>query len=74
MAYAAKQRHKYKPAIQTEYNFIKTGERVLFWGLITYPTGYTEKKEYDTGICKYCFKPLVDRLHGDLPLPVDRYE
>lgn len=64
--------HKYKAFIQTEYNFVKTGEGSLFWGAITWPKGYTEKKEYDTGLCKYCGKPLIDRLHRRR-LP-DRYE
>lgn len=62
--------HSYKPRYITEYNFTKTGERSILWGAIKWTVGRTDKQEFDTGLCKYCFKPLVDHKQFKL----DRYE
>lgn len=63
--------HNYKAALRTEYEFIKTGDRSILLGAITWSVGKTKKKVFDTGLCRYCGKPSIDQLHQRVS--VDRY-
>lgn len=56
--------HKYKKLIDVDWEFIKSGEGRLLWGLITWPKGKWKKNIHQYDYCIRCGEKEITRAHG----------